>query len=60
MLISILDRSSIDRFGPGVRGVLGARACWMLELVEVLLYLCGHGDVTSPLVVVPINDETAT
>ena len=60
MLVSILDSSSIDRFGPGMRVVLGARGCWIMELVEGLLDLCGHGYVTSPLVVVPINDETAT
>ena len=31
----------------------------MLKLVEGFLDLCGHGDVTNALVVVPINGETA-
>ena len=31
----------------------------MLKLVEGFLNVCGHGDVTNPLVVVPINGETA-
>ena len=59
MLVIILDGSAIDELVPGMRGVLGARGRWMLELVEGFLDLCGHGYVTSPLVVVPINGETA-
>ena len=31
----------------------------MLKLVEVLLDVCGHGDVTYALVLVPVNVETA-
>ena len=31
----------------------------MLKLAEVFLGVCGHGDVTNPLVVVPINGEIA-
>ena len=31
----------------------------MLKLVEGLLDVCGHGYVTNPLVIVPINGETA-
>ena len=59
MLVSILDGSAIDGLIPGMRGVLGERGCWMLELVEGFLDVRGHGDVTSPLVVVPTNGETA-
>ena len=58
-LVSILDGSAIDRLVSGMRGVLRARGRWMLELVEGFLDVCGHGDVTSPLVVVPINAENA-
>ena len=58
MLVSILDRSAIYKFVPDVRGVLGERGCWMLELLEGVLDVCGHGDVTSPFVVVPIKYET--
>ena len=58
MLVSILDGSTIDGLVPGMRGVLGTRGFWMLELVEGFLDVCGHGDVTSPFVVVPINGET--
>ena len=58
MLVSILDGSAIDRLVPGVRDVFGARGCWMMELVEGFLNVCGHGDVTSPFVVVPIKGET--
>ena len=31
----------------------------MLKLVEGFLDVCGHGDVTNALVVVPFNGETA-
>ena len=31
----------------------------MLKLVEGFLDVCGHGDVTYDLVVVPVNGETA-
>ena len=31
----------------------------MLKLVEGLLDVCGHGDVTYALVVVPVDGETA-
>ena len=31
----------------------------MLKLVEGFLDVWGHGDVKNPLVIVPINDETA-
>ena len=31
----------------------------MLKLVEGLLDVCGHGDVTYALVLVPVNGETA-
>ena len=58
MLVSILNSSVIDGLVPGMRGILGARGYWMLELVEGFLDVCGHGDVTSPFVVVPIKGET--
>ena len=59
MLVSILDSRAIDGLVPGMRRILGARGSWMLEFLEGLLDVCGHGDVTSPLVVVPINGDTA-
>ena len=58
VLVSILDGRAIDRLVPGMRGVFGARGFWMLELVKGFLDVCGHGDITSPFVVVPIKDET--
>ena len=58
MLVSILDGSAINRLVPSMRGVLGARECWMLELVEGFLNVCGHGNVKSTFVVVPIKGET--
>ena len=58
MLVSILDCSAMDGLVPGMRGILGARGCWMLELVEGFLGVCGHGDVKSPFVVVPIKVDT--
>ena len=58
-MVRILDGSAIDGLVPGMRGVLGARGRWMLKLLEGLLDVCGHGDVTNTLVVVPINGETA-
>ena len=58
-MVSILDSSAIDRLVPGMRVVLGARGRWVLKLVEGFLDVCGHGDVTYALVVVPVNDETA-
>ena len=58
-LVRILDGSAIDRLVLGMRGVLGARGLWVLKLVEVLLNVCGHVDVTYSLVVVPVNGETA-
>ena len=58
-MVRILDGSAIDGLVPGMRGVLGARGRWVLKLVEGFLYICGHGDVTNTLVVVPINGETA-
>ena len=57
-LVSILDGSAIDRLIPGMKGVLGARGRWVLKLAEGLLDVCGHGDVTYDLVVVPVNGET--
>ena len=57
-MVSILDGSAIDGFVPGMMGVLGASGRWMLELVEGFLDVCGHGYVTSLLVVVPINGKT--
>ena len=58
VLVRILDGSAIYRLVPGMRGVLGTRGCWMLELVEGFLNICGHGDVTSTFVLVPIKGET--
>ena len=58
-LVRILDGSAIDRLVPGTRGVLGARGHWMMKLVEEFLDVCGNGDVTNALVVVPVNGETA-
>ena len=37
---------------------MGARGCWILELVEGFLDVCGNGDVMSPFVVVTIKGET--
>ena len=58
-MVGILDGSAIDGFVPGMRVVLGERGRWMLKLLEGLLDVCGHGDITNPLVVVPINGDTA-
>ena len=58
-MVSILDGSAIYRLVPGIRGVLGARGSWLLKLVEGLLDVCGHVDVTYALVVVPVTGETA-
>ena len=58
-LVGILDGSTIDRLVPGTRGVLGSRGRWVMKLVEGFLDVCGHGDVTNALVVVPVNGDTA-
>ena len=58
-MVGILDGSAIDRLVPGMRGVLGERGRWMLKLMEGFLDVCGDGDATNTLVVVPINGETA-
>ena len=57
-LVRILDGSAINRLVLGMRGIFGARGRWVLKLVEGLLDVCGHGDVTYALVVVPVNGET--
>ena len=54
-----MDGCAIDRLVPGMRGVLGARGSGVLELVEGLFDVCGHGDVTYAPVVVPVDGETA-
>ena len=58
-MVSILDGRAIDRLVSGMRGVLGSRGRWVLKLVEGFLDVCGHGDVTYALVLVPVNGETA-
>ena len=58
-MVRILDGSAIDGLVLGMKGVLGERGRWMLKLVEVFLDVCGHGDITNPLVLVPINGDTA-
>ena len=58
-MVRILDGSAIDRLVLGMRGVLGARGRWVLKIVEGLLDVCGHGDVTYALVIVPVDGETA-
>ena len=58
-LVRILDGSAIDRLVPCMRGVLGERGRGVMKLVEGLSDVCGHGDVTYALVVVPVNGETA-
>ena len=58
-LVRILDGCAIDRLVPGMRGVLGERGRGVLKLAEGLFDVCGHGDVTYALVVVPVNSETA-
>ena len=58
MLVRILGGSAIGRFVTGMMGALGARGCWMLELVEGFLNVCRHIYVTSPFVVFPIKGET--
>ena len=58
-LVSILDSCAIDRLVPGMRGVLGARGRVVPKLVEGLFDVCGHGDVTYALFVVPVDGETA-
>ena len=58
MLVRILDGSAIDGLVTGMMGLLGVRGCWMLELMEGFLYVCGQVDVTSPFLVVPINGDT--
>ena len=57
-MVSILDGSTIYRLVPGMRSALGARGRWVLKIVEGLLDVCGNGDVTYALVVVPVNGET--
>ena len=57
-MVRILDSSAIDGLVLGMRSILGARGRCMLKLLEGFLDVCGHGDVTNPLVVVPINGET--
>ena len=42
-----------------MRGVLGVRGRKVLKLVDGLFDLCGHGDVTYALVVVPVDGEIA-
>ena len=42
-----------------MRGVLGAIGHGVLKLVEGLFDVCGHGDVTYAIVVVPVDGETA-
>ena len=58
-MVSILDGCAIDRLVPGMRGILGARGRRVLKLVEGIFDVCGHGDVTYALVVVPVDGETA-
>ena len=58
-MVSILDGCAIDRLVPGMRGVLGARGRRVLKLVEGLFDVCGHGNFTYALVVVPFDGETA-
>ena len=58
VLVSILDGSAVYNLVPGMRGVLGARGCWMLDLVEGFLNVYGHVDVTSSFVVVAIKGDT--
>ena len=57
--MSILDGSTIDILVLGMRGVLGSRGSWVMKLVEGILDVCGHGDVTYALVVVTVNGETS-
>ena len=57
-MVRILDSSAIDGLVPGMRSVLGAGGCWILGLVEGFLGVCGHGDITSSFVVVPIKGDT--
>ena len=58
-LVSILDGSAIDRLVPGMRGVLGERGRGVLKRMKGFSDLCGHGDVTYALVLVPVNGDTA-
>ena len=58
-LVSILDGCAIDRLVPGMRGVLGERGRRVMKLVEGLFDVCGHGNVTDALVVVPVDGETS-
>ena len=58
MLGRILDGSDIDRLVPCIRSILGARGCWMLELVEGFLNVCGNGYFTSTFVIFPIKGDT--
>ena len=58
VLVVILDGNAIDGLVSGIRGILGAGGCWMLELMDGFLDVYGHGYVTSPFVVVPIKGET--
>ena len=57
-MVSILDGSTIYRLVPGMRSALGARGRGVPKLVEVLFDVCGHGDFTYALVVVPVDGET--
>jgi len=54
----ILHLGAIGRFLPGVRQMLGLRGWWMLEALEGVLNVSGHGDIAGALVIVPIDGET--
>ena len=53
-----IGRQRHRRVGSKHEGHLGEGGCWILELVEGLLDVCGHGDVTSYFVVVTIKGDT--
>ena len=54
-VIGPLDRLAIHGVLPGMEGILGARWCHMLELVEVGREVVGHGDVAGFPGVVPVE-----
>ena len=58
-VIGPLDRRAIRRFLPCMGGILGARWCWMLELVEGGREVVGHGDVACFPGVVPVECQSA-
>ena len=55
----VLDFGAIDRLRPGVGVILSAFGVGMLELVQCFISVALHGDVDSPVGVIPREVEAA-